>query len=322
MPLLAWSIHNAVRFDDFTLVRGGNASLPLFRALVTDHIVEPGNGPASEELARLVERKLLTVEPYRSYGIDIDTFFSEAGARIHEDLISLSDREYGWDSDYALLGRVGREAVKAHPGAYAKGVARSFFDLLDQPLFAGRVAATETPAATGGAASPVASETIVVNGVTLPRPTEGEVIPSEHASAQASTPDGSIREVWTSATEHHLVFDDARREAELVANGRQMDDLLSHFPDRSWSPWVGLQMDRSSKLYPRLWMLLIVGLVGIVLRRPWGARISGVLAAGVLVVLFVTALTVYAVPDYAVVLSPALVLLAAVGLAGDRTRPQ
>jgi hypothetical protein len=326
LPLVAWSIHNAVRFDDLALVRGGNASLPLFRALITDHIVEPDNGPASQELAQLVERKLLTVEPYRSYGIDLQTFFGEGGARIHEDLISLSDREYGWDSDYAILGRVGREAVKAHPGAYAKGVARSFFDLLDQPLFAGRVAAVD-PVSTNGAPGDVAagtasdSNTIVVNGVTLPRPTEGEPIPSEHASAQASTPDGSIREVWTSPTAHTLVFDDPQREAELFANGRRIDDLVSHFPDRRWSPWLGLQMDRSSKLYPRLWMLVLVGLVGIALRKPWGARIAGVIAAGVLAVLFVTALTVYAVPDYAVVLSPALLLLAAIGLAGDRARP-
>jgi hypothetical protein len=326
LPLLAWSIHNAVRFDDFTLVRGGNASLPLFRALITDHIVEPDNGPASQELARLVQRKLLTVEPYRSYGIDLETFFGEGGARIHEDLISLSDREYGWDSDYAILGRVGREAVMAHPGAYLKGVARSFFDLLDQPLFAGRTAAVDpvsTDGGTGGGATGTAtdSNTIVVNGVTLPRPTEGEPIPSEHASAQASTLDGSIREVWTSPTEHTLVFDDPQREAELFANGRRIDELVSHFPDRRWSPWLGLQMDRSSKLYPRLWMLVLVGVVGIALRKPWGARIAGVLAAGVLAVLFVTALTVYAVPDYAVVLSPALLLLAAVGLAGDRARP-
>ena len=181
-----------------------------------------------------------------------------------------------------MLGRVGREAVRAHPGAYAKGVARSFFDLLDQPLFAGRVAATETPAATGGAAAPVAPETVVVNGVTLPRPTEGEPIPSEHASAQASTPDGSIREVWTSATEHHLVFDDPRREAELVANGRQMDELLSPLPRPQLEP-VGRPPDGPlvEALPAASGCCSSSGLSAIVLRRPWGARISGVLAAGV-----------------------------------------
>ena len=46
-----------------------------------------------------------TSEPYRSYGIDLATFFSRGSPREQEDLISLSDRVYGWDSDYSILGR-------------------------------------------------------------------------------------------------------------------------------------------------------------------------------------------------------------------------
>ena len=42
-----------LRADDFTVVRGGSASL-LFRTFVADRIVEPGNGKASEELADAV----------------------------------------------------------------------------------------------------------------------------------------------------------------------------------------------------------------------------------------------------------------------------
>ena len=44
VPMLAWAVHNQVRLDDFTVVRGGGASLPLFRAFVADRIVEPDNG--------------------------------------------------------------------------------------------------------------------------------------------------------------------------------------------------------------------------------------------------------------------------------------
>ena len=56
VPLLAWAGHNAVRADDFTLARGGGATLPLFRAFVADRIVEPENGPATRELERAVAR--------------------------------------------------------------------------------------------------------------------------------------------------------------------------------------------------------------------------------------------------------------------------
>jgi len=79
VPLFALAVHNSVRADDFTVVRGGSASL-LFRTFVADRIVEPGNGEASEELAQAVSRELLPNEPYKSRGIDLDTFFSSGSS--------------------------------------------------------------------------------------------------------------------------------------------------------------------------------------------------------------------------------------------------
>ncbi len=78
-------------------------------------------------------------EPYRSYGVDLETFFARGSPRLHEDLIVLSDRHYGWDSDYELLGRVARESVRAHPGTFARNVLGELWEELSQPLFAGRV---------------------------------------------------------------------------------------------------------------------------------------------------------------------------------------
>ena len=145
--LAAWSTVNLVRYDDFTVARGGSASLPLFRAFTSDHIVGPENGPASRTLADAVERELLGEEPYRSYEIDLETFFSEGSHRMHEDLISLSDRLWGWDSDYERLGAAAWEGVRAHKWTYARGVLGDFWEELSQPLFAGR----EAPEAGGGA---------------------------------------------------------------------------------------------------------------------------------------------------------------------------
>ena len=135
VPLGALAVHNEVRGDDFTVVRGGSASL-LFRTFVADRIVEPGNGTASEELAAAVARELLPNEPYRSRGIDLETFFSSGSSRMHDDFTVLSDRTWGWDDDYRRLGRVAREAILAHPGAYARGVGRDLWRLLLWPLYA------------------------------------------------------------------------------------------------------------------------------------------------------------------------------------------
>ena len=172
--LAAWSTVNLVRFDDFTVARGGGSSLPLFRAFTVDHVVGPDNGPASRRLADAVERNLLGEEPYRSYGIDLATFFREGSPRMHEDLMSLSDRLWGWDSDYDRLGAAAWEGVRAHPGTYARGVLGDFWKELSKPLFAGSRSASEDTGSTRGAGVP---PTVVVDGRELPEPTEGEPIP-------------------------------------------------------------------------------------------------------------------------------------------------
>ena len=227
-------------------------------------------------------------EPYRSYGIDLATFFSRGSPREQEDLISLSDRVYGWDSDYSILGRTAREAVLAHPGTFSWAVFQDFVKELWKPLFAGRKAAATEAAATSAPATPAPPPTVVVNGTELPAPTEGEPIPSENQSAQISTPDHSIREVWTSATEHHVVFDDPAKRARWEANDRWVAELYAAFPDRWWSPWLGLQMDRSSKLYPPPLLWLLAGVVGVGLRRPWRWWATVAPVAGALLMLLAT----------------------------------
>ncbi|NJO07188.1 MAG: hypothetical protein HC876_17660 [Chloroflexaceae bacterium] len=74
--LFGWASYNSIRYDDFTVSRGSAAVVPLYRAFVVDRIVQPSNGPATAELARLVEQELLIQEPYTTYNIDLETFFS------------------------------------------------------------------------------------------------------------------------------------------------------------------------------------------------------------------------------------------------------
>jgi hypothetical protein len=310
VPLVGLAAHNAVRADDFTVVRGGSAAL-LFRTFVADRIVEPGNGPASEELARAVERELLLNEPYRSRGIDLDTFFSSGSSRMHDDLTVLADRTWGWDDDYRHLGRVAREAILAHPGAYARGVGRDLWRLLLWPLYA--------PVEQNGTSAPGPPPSRRTTQATSAAPSDDEPIPSSREAPYISTPDGRIREVWTSPTEHSIVFRDPADRVRAAALDREVDDLLGGLPHRDARPTIVGRVNDLSRLYPRPFMWLLLGLVAALWRRPRGIGVPAALAASALLVLLSTSLAVYAVAEYSVPVVPAFVLLATAGLFGRRS---
>jgi Dolichyl-phosphate-mannose-protein mannosyltransferase len=312
VPLLALVVHNGVRADDYAVVRGGGASIPFFRAFVTDRIVEPENGPASRELADAVSRDLLPEEPYRSYEIDLDRFFSSGSARMHDDLIGLADRTWGWDDDYAHLARVGREAVREHPGAYARGVAADLRDVLFWPLY------VELPE---GQASPAPTSTVLVAERQLPAPSEGEPIPGARQSSYLSTPDNRIREVWTSATEHRTAFDDPRDQARVIEIDLRLGELGRGFPDRDPRPELVDRLNSASRWYPRPIMWLGVGVVAVLVRRRRWLVTPLVLAGAGLLILFGTSLAVYALAEYSVPVAPAFVLLATVGVLGRAPSP-
>jgi Dolichyl-phosphate-mannose-protein mannosyltransferase len=308
VPLLAWAVHNAVRADDFTLARGGGATLPLFRAFVADRIVEPENGPATRELERAVARDLLPYEPYRSYAIDLERFFSSGSARMHEDLTGLSDRVWGWDDDYRRLAKVGREAVLAHPGTYVRGVARDVRRLLVWPLYA-PVPGGETGEGTR----------VLVAVRQLPVPGEGEPIPAARQSGYITTPDHRIREVWTSPTEHHIVFTRPADEARAAEIDRRVDGLYTGFPDRGARPGGIDWLNRASRWYPRPVLWLVFGLLAAAVRRPRGLALPLVLAGSALLILLGTSLAVYAVAEYSVPVTPAFILLACAAALGRQT---
>jgi hypothetical protein len=312
VPLFALAAHNAVRADDFAVVRGGSASL-LFRAFVADRIVEPGNGGASTELARAVSRELLAREPYRSRGIDVETFFSSGSSRMHDDFTVLSDRTWGWDDDYRHLGRVAREAIRSHPRAYVRGVGRDMWRLLLWPLYA--------PVEANGAAASGTPPTSKRTEQAVARPTaDDELIPSSREAPYISTPDGRIREVWTSPTDHSLVFRDQADRLGAESLDREVSELLAGLPQRDQRSRLVELLNDLSRLYPRPFMWLLVGVAAALWRRPRGIVVPLVLAASALVVLLATSLAVYAVAEYSVPVVPAFVLLATAGVLG-RYRP-
>jgi hypothetical protein len=154
----------------------------------------------------------------------------------------------------------------------------------------------------------------------LPVPSEGEPIPSAHQSAFISTPDGRIREVWASATEHRIVFADPEDAERASEADRRVNELLANVPDRAARPWLVERLNSLSRWYPRPIVWLAIGLVAAVVRRRAWLVTPLVLSATALGVLFATSLAVYAVAQYSVPVVPAFVLLATGAVLGARPK--
>jgi hypothetical protein len=313
LPLVGWSVVNGVRFGDYALARGGDAIIPFYRAFITDHIISPENGPASRRLATAMQQHLLTRDPYRSYDVTLDELFSKGSFRVHEDLYLLSDQVFGWDSNYSVLRNAGMEGVRAHPGTYASGVGRTVWDELAGKSFFRTVSssAAETPP------RPAPSNTIVVNGRRLPRPTEGEPIPAGQV-VWISRPDQSIRQVWTSPTRWHFAFHNARDRSRFEHIQRQLNTLLSALPDRAGSPQLGLRLNQLSRWFPRPLVWIVVGLVAIAIRRPRGSATLIALALAAFVVVLLNALGLFTDLHFMLPVAPAFVLFGLGGLLGVR----
>jgi hypothetical protein len=308
LPLVAWAVLNGARFGDYTLARGGNAVIPFYRAFITDKIVSPDNGPASRRLGEAVRRHLVTRDPYRSYGVTGGEVFRSGSFRIHEDFYLLSDEYFGWDSNYSVLRKAGVEAVEEHPGAYVSGVLQTIWQQLSESYF------RSPPAAKEAARTPSVVE---VKGRDLPAPTEGEPIPAGQ-SVWISRPDNCIREVWTSATEHHFTFCKPLFERRFDAIGRELNSLFAALPNRNGNAELALRLNQASRWYPRLILWIALGLIALAIRRPRGMRTPIAVALAAVIVIALNALGLFADRRFALPVAPAFVLFGSCALLGRR----
>ena len=313
LPLVAWSVHNGIRFDTYAPARGGNAIVPFYRAFITDNIVSPSNGEQSRRLAAAMQRHLLTREPYRSYGVTLDELFARGSFRVHEDLYLLSDQVFGWEDGYRVLRNAGLEGVRAEPGAYAAGVLTTIWDELSKAQFRVVSSNRQEPA------EPSEPATVVVAGEKLPAPTEGEPIPAGQV-VWISRPDQSIRQVWTSPTKWHFEFRRPQDRVRFEAIERETDALFGALPNRSGNAQLALRLNQFSRWFPRPWMWIVAGLLGIVFRRPRGWPTLIALALAALLVVLLNALGLFADLHFVLPVAPALVLLGCAGLLGERDR--
>ena len=233
-----------------------------------------------------------------------------------DDLGALANQLDGWQSDERLLRDVGIEAVRAHPGTYARGVTRTVWRLGRWPILRPE---PSTESDTNDGAAPGAGDTIVVDGRRLPRPTEGQRIPASHFAGPTS-PDGSIYAVWTSPYEFHLVFVHAGDEERYNALHRRIDELAARHPRSRVGnrvgralPGPGVAWDPSARSAS-----LVLGVVGLALRRPQNALALATPAIAAVAVVVLSALAIEAIPYYSVPVTPAFLLLTAGWLVAPR----
>jgi hypothetical protein len=304
LPMGLWTLHNGLVVGDDSFARGSAAIIPFYRVFLVDDLISPRNGPSSRKLVSAIQRDLVTREPYKGYGVTTAEILARPSFRVHEDLMSLSDQVWGWKSAYGTLRSAAIEAIRRHPGAYARGVLDTLLGDLRRPYYR----------SDGGGGSPPPTGATV--GV-LPAPSEGQIVPGGQ-NIWISTPDDRIRQVWTSPTSYHFTFVHPGDAARFQALTSELDSLLGGLPARSGNVWLATQLDRLSHLYPALLYLAALGLGLLFVRRPacWLALLTP--AAAALIVLAVTALGSPDDPHYVLPFAPAFLFLFAGGLAGER----
>jgi hypothetical protein len=151
-------------------------------------------------------------------------------------------------------------------------------------------------------------------------PSEGEPIPAARESPVISTPDGRIREVWTSPTAHGFVFSRPGDEARAQELDRDVNELLENLPEREARAGIVDRLNSLSRWYPRPVLWLLVGLVAVLARRKRWLLGPLALTGAALAILLATATAIYAIAQYSVPVVPAFILLAAVGVLGRPVR--
>src|SRR5262249_41405034 len=147
---------------------------------------------------------------------------------------------------------------------------------------------------------------------------EGQPIPGGQVVG-TSTPDNRIRQVWTSPTQWHFEFVHPADKARFDRIVRERDRLFAALPDRRGNARLALRIDQFSRWYPRPWLWILLGVVGILWRRPRGWPVLVALALAGCATVVLNALGLLAALPSLLPVAPAFVLLGLGALLGTRS---
>ncbi len=309
-----WAVHNAVRYDEPTVARGGRAWVPFLRVFLADQTIAPENGDASQRLAELIEEEVLAKEPHASLDVQLDTYLRYGSNYETVRLIALSDRVLGRDENYGVLFDSALEAIREHPGTYARGVADAFWEFLRQAPLREDVVQREQTAPE----SP--SPTFEADGVQLPNP-------QAHVLVEG-VPYGFV---WCASDyidsctldDPSLVWSDEDRQQRYAEIVRQVRVWDAELPSRDGVDPVTELLNRVTPRFPRPPFWIALGLIGLLVRRPRDWRIIVTLWVSAGLVLLIHAASQGVAPEFALPLYPVFIVTALGALAGPReTNPR
>jgi Dolichyl-phosphate-mannose-protein mannosyltransferase len=309
LPLTGWAVHNGIRYDDYTVTRGGRAWVPFLRVWLADRTIAPENGSASRRLAELIDQHVLTEEPFARLHVPLDAYLANGTNYETVRLIALSDRYFGRSDNYGVMFDSALEAIRKHPGTYARGVGDVFWQFLMQAPIRERI----VPRAQTEPRPP--RPTFVSDGVTLPNPQKtvlldaasyGLVWCASDYIDSCTLRDPSL--VWKHSAEQ-------RRYREVVSQVRAWDAEL---PSRTGQDWVTGILNRITPRFPRPPLWLAVGAVALLWRRPRAWRTILALWASALAVLLIHAASQGIAPEFSLPLYPLFIVTALGALGGER----
>jgi hypothetical protein len=309
VPLLLWASLNAIRYDDFTVARGGKAWVPFFKVLSLKTI-DPANGPASRRLAAAIDRDVLTLPQYRRLHVDLNTYLHSPSNLEAIRLIALSDRDFGRGSNYSVLFDTSWETIRHEPRPYIDSVARTFKHFLWFRFSLEPVVRQPPP--------PPGPRVLNVEG--KPSPSPEAVSPMVQAARYGF--------VWcpTDAIDRCIfrhpeqMFQSTAQQRRYGALTNHVRDWNSQLPLRNGRRWLAAKLGTlSSDLpsAPALWLVLAA--LGLAWRRPRGWPALVVLVVAGLLVLFVHALSQEPQSEFSIPLTPMFALVAVAALFGKRT---
>jgi hypothetical protein len=307
LPLGIWAGVNGVRYDDFTVARGGKAWVPFFKVFGHGK-VDPGNGEASRRLAAAVDRDVLTLPQFRRYGVDARTYFRAPSNFETIRLIALSDRDFGRGTDYDVLYDAAVEGIRHNVRWYVHDVGSTLWGFVTSRFSLAPVERRR--------AVPPQPEVERIGGRKFPTPYALSPLVQAARYGFVWCPTDDIdRCILDDPSRAFASARDRRRYTELV---RHVRDWNAQLPVRDSNRTLAAKLGALSVRLPRSALWIAIGVAALALRRPRGWPGLTVLLFAAASVLVVHALSQDPQSEFALPLAPLFVFVAIAALAAPR----
>lgn len=307
VPLLLWAGVNGIRYDDFTVARGGKAWVPFFKVAGS---TDPANGSASRKLAAAVEQHVLTLPPYRRLHVSVQTYFRGTSNLEILRMIALSDQVFGRSSNFDVLFDASLEAIRHHPSAYLSSVKTTMWRFLSQ-----RVALEPVRRGQSYSPGPLVK---LVDG--KPMPTPIAVSPLVPAVAWGFNPCPTNEIDRCILKDPSRAFPAQRDQRRYVALTSQVRSWNAELPVRNGVRALEGKLNTLSFDTPSSIVWIVIALAALLLRRPRGGAVLLVLLAAAGLVLLVHALSQSPQAEFELPFAPLFVLVAVAAFASPRGR--